>query len=137
MIKYRKGTYKYQLAEDYSVKTPITGHVVDKEYYALDLDGTLTVKRGYAWDGASGPTFDTKSAMRPSLCHDAFCQMLNRKQIPFDRTVQRAVHDFFYQQLIEDGMWSWRAWYWRKAVISADAGNPENWESDETIYTAP
>jgi len=136
MIYYRKGEWKYQLTQDYRCATPITGNVVDQEYYSLDLDGTLTIRRGYAWDGATWAP-DFKPAMRPSLGHDAFCQMLNRRQIPFSRETQRAVHDFFKVQLLEAGMYGWLAAIYHRGPILADAGNPENWESDETVFSAP
>ena len=65
MIKYREG-YKYQLVEDYTVKTSITPKqdVAKDEWIQLKMDGTLTIKDGYAWDGPSGPTIDTKNFMR-------------------------------------------------------------------------
>ena len=80
------------------------------------------VKQGYAWDGASGPTFDTKSSMRPSLVHDAFCQMMRSRLIDYDKW-QDKVNDFFKQQCKEDGMWGIRAsiWYARRADAPACA----------------
>lgn len=133
MIKYRDG-YKYQLAQSYTVITPVTGYRVEDEYYSLHEAGILTVRSGYAWDGASGPTFDTQASMRPSLVHDVFCQMMRAKQIPFE--LQDAVNQFFYDQCVEAGMWSWRAWLWYKAVEMADCGNPEQ-GPDRPIITAP
>ena len=70
-MKYRKG-YKYQLYEDYEIITTIIPYgSVSNDYVAIDCTGLLTVFKGYAWDGPSGPTFDTKTFMRGSLVHDA------------------------------------------------------------------
>lgn len=88
--------YKYQLLEDYSVSTPITGHTVlleDTGYIALDTDGTITIKARYAWDGASScPDFN--SILRGSLVHDAFYQLFRMEKLPIslrdksDRLIQ-------------------------------------------------
>lgn len=133
MIRYVEG-FKYQLAEDYTVKTPITGSDIDDDYFRLLVDGTLLIRKGYAWDGASGPTFDTKSSMRASLVHDFFCQVMRDGRLPF--TFQKAVNDLFYAHCIEGGMWSWRALLWRIAVSLTDAGNP-NQGPDRTVIEAP
>jgi len=44
-IKYQTG-YKYQLAEDYSIQTVITGHEINLPLIALHMDGLLTIKKG-------------------------------------------------------------------------------------------
>lgn len=76
MIYYRAG-YKYQLAADYAVLTPF--HLVspvETEWLRLSEAGWLLIRQGYAWDGPSGPTLDTASAMRGSLIHDALYQLI-------------------------------------------------------------
>ena len=79
-IRYRSG-YKYQLADEYSVKVRVvpeqnivTGPT--NQFINLDTDGALVIKGGYAWDGPSGPTIDTKNFMRGSLVHDALYQIM-------------------------------------------------------------
>lgn len=115
---------KYQLAQGYTCATPITGsHIVD-EYYELREDGTLIVYKGYAWDGASGPTYDSKSSMRASLVHDVFCQMMRAEQLSYDLW-QDKVNLLFEHHCIEDQMWPLRAKLWYRAVEFAEAGNPE------------
>jgi len=134
-IKYRAG-YKYQLAESYSVATPIKPLTpIKHEFFTLTKTGKLWIKRGYAWDGASGPTFDTKSSMRPSLVHDVFCQMMQTGLLDYDLW-QDKVNELFKQQCIEDGMWSWRAWLWYQAVEFADAGHPDQGDSNP-VQEAP
>lgn len=133
-IRYVAG-FKYQLAEDYSCRTPIVGHAIEGDDYALAPDGTLTVRRGYAWDGASGPTFDSPSSMRPSMVHDVFCSLMRAKRLDYDQW-QDTVNELFKSQCIEDGMWPWRAKVWHAAVEFADAGNPAQ-GPDRAVLEAP
>ncbi len=56
--------YKYKLAEDYQHQTALTeGPQAIGDWVVLDADGGLKLKQGYAWDGPSGPSFDTPSFM--------------------------------------------------------------------------
>ena len=75
-ITYRAG-YKYVLHSDYSIDTNILGYNIQTEFICLDVNGRLTIKRNYAWDGPSGPTIDTKDFMRGSLVHDALYQLMS------------------------------------------------------------
>ena len=75
-IRYRDG-YKYQLVDPYGYQTELT---LDKAYYVdsyilLTETGLLYIYRTYAWDGPSGPTWDSKNSIRSSLLHDAFYQL--------------------------------------------------------------
>lgn len=74
-MKYRPG-YKYQTADVTVV--PLTwyrGPDVVSDFVAIAA-GRLVIRAGYAWDGPSGPTLDTASAMLPSLVHDALYQLI-------------------------------------------------------------
>lgn len=133
-IKYTEGL-KYQLVRDYLVQTPIIGESVTDDFFCLTPDGVLKVKNGYAWDGASGPTFDTKSSMRASMVHDVFCVAMRDHRLSYDKW-QDTVNAFFRQMCIEDGMWLWRANLWHSAVEFADAGNPRQ-GPDREVLTAP
>lgn len=133
-IFYSSG-YKYVLEEAYSCKTPITGVVISHDQFLLELDGTLTIYKGWPWDGASGPTFDSKSSMRPSMIHDVFCYAMRSELLSYSE-YQDTVNKFFKQQCIEDGMWEWRAHLWYLAVEAADCGNP-NQGSDRIVESAP
>ena len=69
------GGYKYQLKETSTIAIDISPETpIDTEYITLDSQGNLTIKKGYAWDGPSGPTIDTLTFMRGSLVHDALYQ---------------------------------------------------------------
>jgi len=133
-IGYREG-YKYQLAKDYSLKVPVdTPTEINHDFIRLAVDGTLTVREGYAWDGPSGPTIDTPSSMRASLVHDALYQLMREELIGMHN--RPIADELLYQICIEDGMWGWRAWFWRREVkkFAAAAAMPEN---EKAVITAP
>ena len=80
-MEYRKG-YKYQLAELFEIDTPITpSRSLTNEFIVLLPSGKLTISKGYAWDGPSGPTWDTDNSMTPSLVHDAFAQLMRENSL--------------------------------------------------------
>lgn len=113
-ITYLSG-YKYQLTKDYSIATGIIPpKPINTAHIRLYKSGLLTLKEGYAWDGPSGPTFDTKNFMRGSLVHDALYQLMRDGCIgpenlePADRLLQSIC--------IEDGMSPLRAWWVYQAV---------------------
>jgi hypothetical protein len=123
-IFYKAG-YKYQLTRDYAVQTGIfVPEEIVYPFFTLKTNGVLMVCRGYAWDGASGPTFDTKSSMRPSLVHDCFCQMAKDRKIDY-KTYAPQYNELFKRMCIEDGMWPARAALWKAGVIVGRGGDPE------------
>lgn len=133
-MKYKAG-YKYQLVQDEHF--PLTGVLpnapVDHDFFALDAQGNLTVKRGYAWDGPSGPTFDTKDFMRGSLAHDALYQMMGDGSLSADKWRKRA-DDILVEICKQDGMPAIRrAWVWA-AVRAGGAGAARR---GDTVETAP
>ena len=124
-IKY-KGGYKYQLVETYTVQTVMLGYSARTEWLRLTPDGLLTIYKGYCWDGPSGPTFDTKNFLRPSLVHDAFYNLIRLELLPMS---ERFIIDKILQYMcLEDGMSQLRAWYVFKAVSWAggSAASPTN-----------
>ncbi len=133
-MKYRSG-FKYQLAERevfYTTVLPI--EIIETHFLTLLPIGRLTVEPGYAWDGPSGPTWDTKSSMRGSLYHDAMYQMLRMGWlVPSQR---HAIDDEFGRFLEEDGMWGWRRKLWVREVkkFASSAADPKNLK---TIHEAP
>ena len=117
-ICYRKiHRYKYQLMEPYKCQIDITGQPgeVTDRWVVMDTEGVLEMRRGYAWNGASGPTIDTRNFMRSSLVHDALYQLMREGKLSQD---QRSVADVLLRQIcLEDGMSypraSWVYWFVR------------------------
>ena len=128
-ISYKKG-YKYQLVEPYIVDIPIkpTSKISSpSEYIVLTTEGQLTIKKGYAWDGPSGPTIDTLNFMRGSLVHDALYQLMREELL--DKEDCRELADRLLQTICKnDGMSSIRAWWVYKGLrIGGDpASDPDN-----------
>jgi hypothetical protein len=134
MITYSEG-YKYQLEKDYSISVAIQGERVDSQFITLDEQGTLTIKRGYAWDGPSGPTIDTLDSMRGALVHDALYQSM--RDYGLDRVRYKSVADDTFRRCCrEDGMSWFRAFYfyWGVKLFGAKSTKPEG---DYPIKTAP
>jgi len=126
MITYRSG-YKYQLCGSYSVQTAV--HPWDTamlDDIVLHKDGNLFLPKGYAWDGPSGPSIDTKSFMRGSLVHDALYQLMRNGVL---NTRWREQADKELRRIcLEDGMFAFRAWYVYRAVrlAAGPAASPDN-----------
>jgi hypothetical protein len=120
-IRYRAG-YKYHLKADYRVQLRFIRptHDIESEFITLTYDGWLWIRHGYAWDGPSGPTWDTKDGMRGSLVHDALYQLMRDGWLSIsDR--QKADREFFII-LLEDKMNPARATAWFSAVRICAAG---------------
>jgi hypothetical protein len=133
-MQYRSG-YKYQLHRNYSVVTSIKPPVtIDTKYIWLFADGGMTIKSGYAWDGASW-AIDTNSFMRGSLEHDALYQLCREGHLdpvefkdPIDRLLQSICR--------EDGMFKARAWWVYKGVKRGGWSSTSR-RSVRKIKTAP
>ena len=115
---YREITnYKYQVIETQVIETGIIPPTIvstNRGHVHLDLDGVMTLREEYCWDGPSGPTFDTPSTMRASLAHDGGYQLLREGKLPPEF---RAAFDALLERLgVEDGMHPWRARLWRRGV---------------------
>lgn len=114
MIQYTCG-YKYQLYTDYTMELPaaFVGFIFSTRFYDLQ-DRKLTIRAGYAWNGASGPTWDDKSNMRGSLVHDCLYQAIIEGHLP--RTLRPDVDQLLHALCVEDGMNRLRASGWLWAV---------------------
>jgi len=117
------GRYVFKLEKDFSYPTEMT---VDKDYdfkdwsgrlwFSIKKDGTITIKKGYAWDGCSIKinVFDLIWVGTPdglidwktgkaltyycSMVHDAFYQFLDNPEFPFNR---KQADDLFLKMLTE------------------------------------
>jgi hypothetical protein len=123
---YFKRGYKYQVTRDYHIKLDIVpfsedGAFLPNEYAFLSPTGDLKVYAGYAWNGASGPTFDTLNSMIGSLIHDVIYQLIRLGLI--DPKYKIYADGLLHALCVEDGMYSWRADYWRWAVLKFGAGS--------------
>jgi hypothetical protein len=87
-VWYRKlRPYKYQTLAEMTYETgwhSVKSIASEQGWVHLSDTGKLTIQRGYCWDGASGPTFDTASTMRASLIHDALYQLMRERKLTLD-----------------------------------------------------
>lgn len=126
-MKYTSG-YKYQLYEDevFEDTNLSIPRAIKTKFITLTKKGKLTVRAGYAWDGPSGPTIDTKNSMRASLAHDALYQLMRMGLLTPDHRIDADI--LLENILTEDGMWSPRRWYWMRGVrwFAGEQVKPEN-----------
>jgi len=135
-IKYTSG-YKYQLHETVAFKLNVSFGVIEPintRFIKLTTDGWLVIKWGYAWDGASGPTYDSKNTMRGSLVHDALYQLLRMGLI--EQMYRDEADDELYDLIRDDGMWYIRAKSWHGAVTWFASSSAEP-KSKKKVYSAP
>lgn len=111
--------YKYQLIETFSVNLSKYTKAfnglpsINTGWYSI-RSGILTLYRGYASDGPSGPTFDTKNFMRGAFSHDGLYQALRDKKLP--KHLRKAADIVLRKMCREDGMSAIRAWWVYHAV---------------------
>ena len=134
-IRY-KASYKYQLFRSYEVDCgilPAEGVVTD--FIELDSEGWLTIKKGYAWDGPSGPVQDTRETMRASLVHDALYQLMRLEELSA-RKHRKAADRLFRNMCKKDGV----SGFWANRFYDAlrrfgkPAASPQN---KKKIHIAP
>ncbi|MGQ9844544.1 MAG: DUF1353 domain-containing protein, partial [Spirochaetota bacterium] len=137
-IFFRKlNKYKYQLMQDYSYKTTIVlqNDASVPDFVTLRNNGFLEIYKGYAWDGPSGPTIDTKDFMRGSLVHDALYQLIREEKI--ERKFKEDADKLLQKICREDGMSRFRAWYvyWAVRLFGKAQKNPN--DDNQQIIEAP
>lgn len=115
-IQYKKRRmYKYTLFTDVVYETGIIPPTPDDlGILRITAKGKLTIKKGYTWDGPSGPTFDTKTFMRGSLVHDALYQLMREEILP--NSARKRADEILRNICLEDGMSKARAWWVYRAV---------------------
>ena len=132
-IKYARG-YKYQLRENYLVPTRIyPERDIVTELVRLNRDGLMLIRKYFAWDGCSGPTWDDRTNMRGGLVHDANAYLLRAGLL--DPCWLPVVNNELRRMMLEDGAHPLRAQYYELAVNLFDGwAQPE---SARKILTAP
>ena len=138
-VRYRNlKNYKYQLLTTYTHPTgfQLLQDVSTKnEWVKLSKKGRLTLQKGYAWDGPSGPTIDTRNFMRGSLVHDGLYQLMREGLLDHEE-YRKSADDLLRDICVEDGMSKFRAWYVHRAVRTSGGKNtrPRTKERNPPIY---
>jgi hypothetical protein len=142
-IMYKKlNIYKYKLQNRVKTLINIKPQALIHEpqklpYIELTKEGLLTIVQGYAWDGPSGLTIDTRTFMRGSLIHDALYQLMRAERI--DRKKCRKEADKILVQICrEDGMSAFRCFYvyWAVRLFAGKASKLESSKYSKT-FVAP
>ena len=130
-MKYKnRRKYKYILEEDETVfclyYPGVAGITVQLPYLSFNTTTEeLIIKKGYTWDGPSGPTIDTDTFMRGSLVHDALYQLIREGYLP--QGVKSWADRRLRKICLEDGMSRIRAAYVYRSVelFGHSSCNPE------------
>lgn len=135
-IKYCAG-YKFQLVESYSVDVGFQTlvSVAIGDWVSLTDQGVLTIKDGYAWDGASGQVEQSKEILRGSLVHDALYQLMRAGMLGQE---YRERADMVLKRIcLEDGMSHWFAQMVFSAVREFGASHAALGAQPYPVLTAP
>ena len=125
MISYKKRRkYKYNLHSDYEYPTGIRVET-PKNIGLLEItsEGKLIIRKGYSWDGPSGPSFDTKNFMQGSLVHDALYQLMRERVLP--QAARERADEILKDICMQDGMSRFRAWYVYRGVRMGGASSAQ------------
>ncbi len=115
-IAYKSG-FKYIIDEDLVVQLEedkLLGEHVETKWIILDSMGLLLIRAGFACDGPSGLTIDTKNFMRGSFVHDALYWLIRNDLL--DASCREAADRELRRIIRLDGMNRFRAWYVYRAV---------------------
>ena len=122
MKKEHLGQLVWSNGHEYLIEEPFYAHlpftlkedVNYKDIIILKKNGFLTVNPGFAWDGASGVTWDTPSSRRGVVIHDALYKLMRKGLLSLE---YRIIADKILREVCQlDGMFGWRAKGWYKAV---------------------
>jgi len=123
-VDYLEVTWKYQTLRNLELYSPFMAHNIVHKFFNISPAGIITAKEGYAWDGSSGPTIDSKYCMRASLFHDILYQCF-REQLFFpNRTWNQEEHnrlryraDKLYRDILRaDGKSAFVSWLRYRAL---------------------
>ena len=147
MIKYKSG-FRHQLYEEAWTQTKIyPEYDIETDYIILLTTGQLGAKKGYAWDGPSGPCrliadrlpgflkrIYLKTILEGSLFHDALYQLMRMGLL---KLLWREQSDKEFKRInLKNGMSNARACWTYKAVRKAAAGSADP-KNKRPILTAP
>lgn len=100
MIEYIEEVHKYTLRGDALFNTGITGYDIDTQFIKLSPDSMMLIRKGYGWDGPSGPTIDSSYTMQGSLVHDAGYDLIEMGLLPM--SLREKFDALLYAQCIAD-----------------------------------
>lgn len=135
MKYYKLKYYQFQVAENTELELVNVLPEVDFDWFHVK-GNKISIREGYTWDGASGPTIDTKGTIKASLIHDCLYQAMRLGLI--DGSNRKVADKELRDQMIKAGCWKIRAWTWYLAVrlfaaSSAKKGNLQGKDFKESV----
>ena len=131
-MKYSEYKYKFKVEENFSIELPFK--IADFEHqYASLKDGILSVKRGYAWDGASGPIINTQDTLVASLVHDVLYQAMRLNLIKSNSENKKIADKIFFEILKMHGVNAIRRKVWYLAVRLFGKKSTKNIQDNDKI----
>jgi hypothetical protein len=130
---YRERKYKYQVLnpDGFTLDTGIRGYSAESKFFTIRPDGRWTANFLYAWDGASGPTYDDDTNMVPSLFHDVGYQAIRMNLIPL--AVKKDLDDMLMYMMIDRGASFLRAKIYHDGVTIGGGSSCIPGEDDNDI----
>lgn len=131
-MKYSEYKYKFKVEENFSIELPFK--IADFEHeYASSKNGILEIKKGYAWDGASGPVINTKNTLIASLVHDVLYQAMRLNLIKPNCVNKKLADKNFFEILKMNGVNSFRSKVWYFAVRLFGKKSTKNIQDNDKI----
>lgn len=115
-LKYKKG-YDYWIAEDFVLDIGSRIRPAQpggNSFVELSAAGVLILRRGYAWNGASGPAINTENWRTASGVHDGLYQLIREGVLTMAH--REAADDLMRDILLGKGMFALRA-LWSHAAV--------------------
>lgn len=129
-IYYKEG-YKYVLNRDFCIRLPYSPPaMIPGNYFIFYPNGDLFIKKGCPWDGASGPTIDTRDCLRGSLVHNILYHCIRMGWLasdPWRKYADKIALDIWKE---DSSCWFFRAirypiWWWALRKFACYADDPE------------
>lgn len=131
-MKYSEYKYKFKVEENFSIELPFK--IPDFEHpYASSKDSILSIKRGYAWDGASGPIINTRDTLVASLVHDVLYQAMRLNLIKSSKENKKIADKIFFEILKMHGVNSIRRKVWYFAVRLFGKKSTKNIQDNDKV----
>jgi hypothetical protein len=132
---YYMDGYKYQSKDHFFIKMGFSPEKdIITEYGFFLATGWIGIRKDYAWDGASGPTYDSKNSMIGSMVHDLLYQIMRDGLLK--RSFRKKADLAIYYLVRRDGMNYFRAKYWY-AGVRVGAGKHVKASAKKKMLSAP
>lgn len=129
MKYYECKSYRFQVAE--TVTLDLLHEFPDINFDWFTVKGNkITIQKGYAWDGASGPTIDTKNTIKASLIHDCLYQAMRLGIL--DQSYRKAADKELRDQM-KTSKFRAKVWYLAVRLFAAGSAKKNKLQKKEIV----